>query len=274
MHIQNQIFKGANDKESLLDLSIPETFSGKLVLFVHGYMGFKDWGCWNLVADYFLSLGFGFCKYNVSHNGCSIDDPTNFVDLDSFSLNNYSKECQDFEAVLSFIENQIQPMPKMFVVGHSRGGGITILQGGDERISKLVTWAAIAEIESRFPKNVELENWKKNEYYFRKNGRTQQEMPHHYSQYEDFLQNQKSLNIQDAAIELSKPWLIIHGDKDDSVSIDEGKSLAKWSNRELHIVPETNHTFGSSHPWKEKEMPQKLIETCRLTAQFFLGQND
>ena len=37
----------------LIDLSIPQINNGKLIIFIHGYMGYKDWGCWNLVERYF-----------------------------------------------------------------------------------------------------------------------------------------------------------------------------------------------------------------------------
>ncbi len=272
MKLKNQIFLGASNKKSLIDLNIPETYSGKMILFVHGYMGFKDWGCWNLMEDYFLSLGFGFCKYNVSHNGCSIEDTFNFVDLDAFSMNNYSNECKDFNAALNFITKQVQPFPELYVIGHSRGGGVAILQASDPRVKKLATWAAISDIGIRFPKNEELEKWKKEEHYFRQNGRTLQEMPHHFSQYLDFEKNQTELNIRKSAENLKKPWLILHGDADTSVPISEGEELSSWSNRELKIISGANHTFDSAHPWAENEMPEKLKELCQLTAAFFLSK--
>ena len=50
---KNKIFTGANKKKSLYDLDIPENWNQKLIIFIHGYMGYKDWGCWNLVSDYF-----------------------------------------------------------------------------------------------------------------------------------------------------------------------------------------------------------------------------
>ena len=97
-----------------------------------------------------------------------------------------------------------------------------------------------------------------------------QEMPHHFSQYEDFQQNKSELNIRKAAENLNKPWLIVHGDADSSVPLIEGKNLSEWSKRELKIVSGANHTFDSAHPWTETEMPEKLKELCLLTAKFFL----
>ena len=40
-----------------------------LVIFCHGYKGFKDWGPWHLVAKAFAEAGFFFLKFNFSHNG-------------------------------------------------------------------------------------------------------------------------------------------------------------------------------------------------------------
>ena len=59
-----------------------------LVIFSHGYKGFKDWGCWNLVAEAFKNSGFAFVKFNFSHNGGTIKQPLDFPDLDAFDENN------------------------------------------------------------------------------------------------------------------------------------------------------------------------------------------
>ena len=271
--MKNHSYIGAKQKVSLIDLNFPSNSSGKLIIFVHGYMGFKDWGCWNLVEDYFTNLGFGFCKYNVSHNGCSIEDSLNFVDLDAFAENNYTKECEDFQAVLSFISEHNKPFPDIYVIGHSRGGGIALLQSKDDRIKKVATWAAISDIGSRFPGGEALTKWKEKGYYTRLNGRTNQKIRQNYSQYIDFLVNRKDLDIRKVATENTKPLLLLHGSEDTSVDIREGKELADWSGMELYIIEGAAHTFGSSHPWEKETLPDELKSVCQLTAKFFLEDN-
>ena len=49
-----------------------------IVIFCHGYKGFKDWGAWHLVAETFAREGFFFLKFNFSHNGGTIDQPIDF----------------------------------------------------------------------------------------------------------------------------------------------------------------------------------------------------
>jgi hypothetical protein len=59
-----------------------------LIVFCHGFNGFKDWGAFNLMADYLQ--GFQFVKLNFSHNETS-DASLDFVDLEAFGANNFEK---------------------------------------------------------------------------------------------------------------------------------------------------------------------------------------
>ena len=70
-----EIIKGTNNKKILMDITFPIKSNNKLIVFSHGFKGFKDWGCFNLMSDYFAKKGFTFLKFNFSHNGTTIDDP-------------------------------------------------------------------------------------------------------------------------------------------------------------------------------------------------------
>jgi len=268
--IRNGIFTGANGKDSLFDLVIPHNWNNQLVIFIHGYMGYKDWGAWNLVSNYFTDNNFGFLKYNVSHNGGTIENPIDFDDLESFSENNYSKEIEDFEAILQYVRDNFENTPKINVIGHSRGGGIALLQSDNKFVNKIATWAAISRIDTRFPKEKELEEWKNKGVYFRKNGRTNQNMPHLYSQYENFIKNKERLDIPKHCKNSTTPTIVIHGDNDTSVPIEEGKEIAKWLGTDLLVIKDAQHTFDSKQPWKTHELPEKLEEVCANTCAFFL----
>jgi predicted dienelactone hydrolase len=73
-----------------------------LVIFCHGYKGYKDWGAWNLVADEFVKKGFSFVKFNFSLNGGTIENPIDFPDLSAFSQNTHSQEVKDVGRLLKF----------------------------------------------------------------------------------------------------------------------------------------------------------------------------
>lgn len=266
--LRNEIYIGSNNRESLIDLHIPENFKGDLIVFSHGYMGFKDWGCWNLMQDFFVMQGFGFCKYNVSHNGGTVENGIDFPDLNSFALNTYSKEVNDLQCVLNWIETKTQILPNIILIGHSRGGGIVLLSNKDLRVKKIISLSGICDIEKRFPTGTELKVWKTQGTRYGINSRTNQKMPHNIMQYEDFEQNKESLNIKKACESNTKPVFLIHGDADTSVDIEEGRNLATWLKTRLFEIEDADHTFGSKEPWLEKQMPEHLQKVCDLIVSF------
>ena len=267
--IRNGIFFGAEGKKSLIDLTIPSHFNGSIILFMHGFMGYKDWGCWNLVENYFVTLGYGFCKYNVSHNGGTIENGIDFSDLEAFSVNSYYKEYVDTSAAISWIKENALPHHSITLIGHSRGGGMALLQSSNETISAIVSWAGISSIEKRFPTGDALIKWQDEGVKYHLNSRTNQQMPSCYLQYEEFCLHKELLNIESKCTKSKKPTLLIHGDRDTSVPIEEGHELAKWVSTKLHIIENGDHTFGSKQPWTNEEIPEQLLEACEMTKSFF-----
>lgn len=265
---KSEKYLGSNGRFSLLDLEIPEGFNGELILFAHGYMGYKDWGAWNLVQQFFTQRGYAFCKFNFSHNGGTPENPIDFSDLDAFAENNYSKEVYDLQQVLNWLEKQFPDLPSIHLCGHSRGGGIVLLNAADRRVASVITLAAISSIEKRFSDSEMLHNWKENGIRFVTNQRTKQVMPHSYSQVLDFEENKEKLSIENACKSLQKPILIIHGDHDSSVPLEEGLEIASWTGTELTIIPGADHTFGVSQPWNSADLPPKLAGVCTKMLNF------
>jgi alpha-beta hydrolase superfamily lysophospholipase len=265
--ITNGIYKGTDGRESLYDLFLPEDWHGDLILFVHGFMGFKDWGAWNLVATYFAQQGFAFAKLNLSHNGGTVENPLDFPDLEAFSKNTYSKEVEDLSLFRKHLATKIHAK-RLYLIGHSRGGAAVILNARNEYVDKIVLWASICDIGRRFPEGPALENWKNQGYRTVLNGRTGQELPQQYSLYEDYLKNATQLNLEAAIKSMRTPTLVIHGDQDRSVELAEGEALAAWSQTKLAVIPGADHVFGAHHPWTKNELPQDLLEVCEKTKKF------
>ena len=58
---QNIIIQNPETKDFLADAFYPEIEAKlPLIIFVHGYKGYKDWCAWNLMAEKFAEAGF-FC---------------------------------------------------------------------------------------------------------------------------------------------------------------------------------------------------------------------
>lgn len=268
----DKIYTGSDGRKSLYDCQIPAGAKG-VIIFIHGYKGFKDWGCWNLMQDFFVKNQFGFLKFNMSHNGGSTEQKMDFPDLEAFGNNTYSKELFDLKIIADetfrLVEQELGLKIPVSLLGHSRGGGIAVLHSAnDKRISKVVSLAGISDIACRFPTGEELEMWQDEGVRYVYNTRTKQQMPHYFSLYEDFHLHEKLLNIEEAARKLDRPFLQVHGDMDESVSISEGIQLAHWTNTQLKIIKGGDHTFGSSHPWSSEEMPEEFKVVCDAVLKF------
>ena len=238
-----------------------------LVIFVHGYKGYKDWGAWNLMAERFANAGFFFVKFNFSHNGTTLINPTGFDDLEAFGNNNYTKELSDLGFVIDhFIKDPLVDPQKIIVIGHSRGGAISIVKTcEDERINALITLASVDTLE-RFPKDEGLVEWEKKGVYYIENARTKQEMPHYYQFFEDFTKNEHRLDVE-RYMEMAKAHvLIIHGTSDEGVNVKNAEHLHILNpNSELFLIENGNHVFGAKEPWEERDLPEDLntvVEKC------------
>lgn len=271
IRLENECYVGSNQRKSLFDLHIPENFNGKLVVFVHGYKGFKDWGHWNLVDFEFTFAGYGFAKFNLSHNGGTHIYAKDFPDLEAFSKNTYSKEVNDIIHFLNHLDALELPEHTTHLIGHSRGGGISLIAASeDSRINSVTTWAGISSIASRMPSGEKLEAWRSAGVRYELNTRTLQQMPILFEMYEDFMNNQTRLDIQSACERLTIPRMVIHGSSDEAVKIDEGRALSEWLRVPLFEIPNANHTFGSSHPMTDYVLPKDLKTVVDLTKGFIV----
>ena len=139
-----------------------------LIIFVHGFKGFKDWGAHQLSARYFAQNGFRYLKFNLSHSGVYADDFHDIKDLEAFSANTFSKEMQDIDIVINHALTYLG-VESIFLIGHSRGGGLSILQAANNpHVKALVTWSAISSFNSLWKKEHLEEDYRK---YFSKSRR-------------------------------------------------------------------------------------------------------
>ena len=261
--------KGSDSKEILLDLLYKgESENRKIVIFSHGFKGFKDWGCFPLVSRYFAENKFVFVKFNFSHNGTTLENPTDFEDLESFGNNNFSKELYDLDKVIDWICEKFKSA-EITLLGHSRGGGISMLKASsDKRIKNIVSWVSPSIFLNRMPKD-RINLWKEKGVAFIYNGRTKQNMPLYLQFYTDCIENKNRLNIEKSVRSLKIPHLIIHGESDPTVLIKEAEDLHKWNpNSELYIINDSDHVFGGSHPYILEELPSDLQEVVDKTMDF------
>ncbi len=248
-----------------------------VVVFCHGYKGYKDWGAWNLAAKAFANSNVFFIKFNFSHNGGTVNNPIDFPDLEAFGENNFMTELNDLEDIMEWLinnhdfKNEIDT-GNITLIGHSRGGGIVAIKASENKnIAKLITWSGVSDFKARFPKKEQLQVWKEQGVSYVLNSRTKQEMPLRYQFYQNFIDNEERFTIKNAISNLEIPHLIIHGDNDEVVLPAEAKNMHSWNPKsELTIIKEMNHTLGCIQPWEHSTMPVQLEEAVKQSIDFVL----
>jgi pimeloyl-ACP methyl ester carboxylesterase len=272
---QNFNIPGAKGRGMLMDITFDDALiDAPMVIFAHGFKGFKDWGAHNLVARYFAENGFRFLKFNFSHNGTTTDKPLEFADLIAFSDNTFSMELDDLNTVIDFVcEGPAMPSAsKIYLTGHSMGGGISIIKTAeDKRIKKLVTMASISDFHNLWPKEIE-EQWHLQGIIYIDNKRTGQQMPLKVSLLNDLEKHPVRLNILAKAEEIKQPWLIVHGNEDTTVPLSHARELKDVNpNSEFFQIPGADHTFGATHPYLKNILPSPLLKFC-INAVIFLNK--
>ena len=274
---KNLILSRENKKPIVYDVCFTSSKGPKpIVIFCHGYKGFKDWGAWNLVAEAFAREGFFFLKFNFSHNGGTIDQPIDFPDLEAFGQNNFSLELDDLDSIINLLRStdkyeKIIDLENITLTAHSRGGGIVLIKAEENNIIKtVITWAGVSDFGARFQENSEVfKKWEETGITHIENGRTKQQMPHYFQFYKNFKANEGRLTIKRAVGNLIAQQLIIHGTEDSSVVLSEAQNLHKWNPKsKLELIENADHVFGACHPWDESELPLDLSKVINQSIAF------
>ncbi len=249
-----------------------------VVVFVHGFKGFKDWGHFGLLARFFAEKGFVFVKLNLSHNGVVVGGSGDLEDLEAFGHNNFSLELDDLGQLLDALHTPgATPLPpaaldlrRLYLVGHSRGGALVLLKAAeDPRVAAVATWAAVADLHPRWPAAV-LAEWQRTGVLQVPNARTGQQLPMYYQIVEDFHRHPARLNLPALLPGLRQPLLLIHGDQDETVPVAAVHQLhAGQPTAEVLVVAGANHVFGGTHPWQAPELPAQVQLIAERTVAFF-----
>ncbi len=225
-----------------------------VVVILHGFKGFKDWGMFPPTGRALAARGIATVALNVSRNGVE-EELTEFTDLEAFSHNTTGREILDVDCVLAAItagavDGSIDA-DRLGLLGHSRGGGVVLLvAGADPRVHCVVTWSSIATF-FRYTERA-VGDWRQRGRLDVPNARTGQMMWLSLDVLEDLEAHREEYDIERACERLRSPLLVVHGEVDEAVDVREADRIVGWAKgtetRKV-IVPRAGHTFGASHPW-------------------------
>jgi pimeloyl-ACP methyl ester carboxylesterase len=272
--------KHSNQRVILMDICLPT--KGKRftpIIFAHGFKGFKDWGHFDYMSEYFAQQGLACIKFNFSHNGVTVDDPSDISDFEVFGHNNYSIEIEDLKRVMDYLEKcewkEFLALGNIHVVGHSRGGAIGFLTSlQDARIRKLVMWASPFDLGKSF-RSESIEKWNTLGKVDVVNGRTKEVYPLYRQFYDDFVKNKPHLDIPRKCHECKIPLLLLHAKDDQVVPIEDARAYYEHIPHAILIeLDKGGHTFGASHPFDPEtcDTLDVIEEVLENTVEFVLDE--
>jgi alpha-beta hydrolase superfamily lysophospholipase len=242
------------------DFDVPVDKPRALVVIVHGFKGFKDWGFFPWLAQHLCRHRFAVCRFNMSRSGIG-DDPETFGRLDLFAGDTYSIQLADLRAVVQHAQRRFPELPT-FLLGHSRGGGIALLGARDvPHLEGVVVWSPIARAD-RWDDETKRQ-WRASGSLDVVNQRTKQIMRMSTA----ILDDCDGHDILAAAEQLTVPLLVVHGGRDDSVPPDEGREIAsRNAEASIAVIGNASHTYNAIHPLVN--VPFELLLAAEVSAHF------
>jgi dienelactone hydrolase len=236
--------------------SAPIALAPPVVVFVHGFKGFQDWGPWPAICERFAGAGIAAVRFDLSHNGVG-SDGVDFSALDKFERNTISKELFDVHVVIAATRGLHVDPDRIFVMGHSRGGGDVLVAASEHAardIAGVIVWGSISAFDRAWDEEMR-SAWSEGKSATIWNACTGQAMPIGPDLQKDVEESSVRLDIEKAVGTIARrgtPLLIVHGSADESVPIEEARNIHGWYREQafdssrvvLNAIEGGTHTFG------------------------------
>jgi pimeloyl-ACP methyl ester carboxylesterase len=217
--------------------------SKNIVVLGHGVTGNKDRPFVVALGEGLAAAGIPALRFSFSGNGGSEG---------KFTDSTISKEVEDFGAVLDALEAHT-----VCYVGHSMGGAVGVLRASkDSQIQLLVSLAGMVHTKAFAQR--EFGDVTPDEGFMW----DEPDCPLSQAYMDDLTQID---TVVDLSPQITVPWLLVHGDEDDVVPIEDSHDILAKANSQTQLITleGANHVFSDEHT---PVMVEKVI--AWITTQF------
>lgn len=234
-----------------------------VVIVSHGFLGYKRWGFFPYLSE--RLAGSGFHVLTMSFSLCGVDESTGMITRPAeFASNTVSREIADLERVCDFCASPEFPLTAdggFGLLGHSRGGAVSIIVSVSRPgIGSVVTWSALSKLDRYTDRRKA--DWKSTGKLEFNESRSVSPLWLDYAYYSDIEANRERFDIPMRASEMRIPHMIIHGERDAAVTLQEADGLTRYPRSaevEKRVIRGCGHAFGVSHPM---DRPNTRLESA------------
>ncbi len=206
-------------------LHIPQEKTSSVVIVSHAFTSNKNRERLIRIADTLSESSFAVLRFDFG--GCGENEDREITVQD---------QVDDLKSAINYIRKN--GYKEIGLLGESLGG-LTSLLAYDEDIKALVLWAPVTQ--SKTPSIIQKEELQqelneKGFIIYKKDGR-EFKIP------QRFFKERQAVNQKEILSKVKSPVLIIHGDKDDTVPLEQSKTAMQFlpENSKLEIIKDGDH---------------------------------
>jgi alpha-beta hydrolase superfamily lysophospholipase len=224
-------------------LHAPENPTSKAVIIVHGFTSNKEGSHGKIpkAAERLTTMGLAVLRFDFS--GCGESDP------DTITV---SKQVDDLKSATAFMRGK--GYTEIALVGSSLGGLVSIL-AYDKDIKTMALWAPVTK--AKIPSSLQSESARKE--LEEKGFLIIRNKKGVYKVDKEFMSERTTLNRKKILSRIKCPVLIVHGDTDDILPLQDSKEAIQYlpKGSRLEVIPGANHHFTG-----------KVDEVINLTVEW------
>lgn len=229
-----------------------ESDSDAAVIMSHGFTGDKtEWGYFDTVAEELNEAGYNVLTFDFSGSGESNDDPITV-----------EKEVDDLDSAIQYLEGK-DHIERIGLYGHSLGGLVSLRNDRPEIEAMVLTSPVTAKVEDygahRFEDD-ETFTCEDGIYTKHRDRGVRDQIPID----EKIIEERRQVDQDQLLSDIDTPVLIIHGDQDSVVPLEDSRNaVEKLENGELEVIEGLDHDYDShfdqitdnTRNWFNKHMP-------------------
>jgi len=240
-----------------------------VILLVHGFMGYKDYGLFPFVAEQFAVAGVIAHRFNLTTSGITENFQT-FERPDLFELGTWSNNVTDIDAVIDAVEQGTLAGRGrgMILMGHSRGGvGVLLAAGrrfmeGRKAVPVGVISASAPSRPWRFAQSQKQEILDRG-FLEVKSSRTGQDLRVGRAFLDEQIADPQAHDIARHIAALRCPLLVVHGTADPTVPPRDASEIAAMAGEaiphHLELVEGGDHVFNTPNPFPMNGAPSPQL---------------